>query len=85
MEKQVFEFLEYWMVQCLSLFARLLNEIPVYGNAVMWVIFVMLIMTLIIVPIRGAGASDRADAERVTQFKADQARRKKNSGSIGFR
>lgn len=70
MEEQVFDFLEYWMRSCLGLFTRLLDEIPIYGQAIMWVVFVMLVMNLIVIPIRGAGMSDRALAEDVRAGRA---------------
>lgn len=71
MEQQLFDFLSVWMSGTLGLFTDLFSGIPGAAKAIIWMVFVMLVMNLIIIPIRGAGMSDRARAGAAIRKRKD--------------
>lgn len=48
-----------------QLFERLISGLPGAKTTIVWAIFVSLAMSLLIIPMRGAGSSDRARAGKV--------------------
>ena len=74
MEQQLFDFLSVWMSGALGLFTDLFSGIPVANKAIIWMVFVMLVMNLIIIPIRGAGMSDRAIARDVLSGRSESTK-----------
>lgn len=65
MAKQLYDFLRTLLIGSLALVDQLFEGIPFAKDAILWALFVVLVMNLIVIPIRGYGASDRALAKDV--------------------
>lgn len=74
MEQQLFDFLGNLFSGALWIMEKLFSGIPLAKDAILWMIVVMLVMNLIVIPIRGFGASDRALARDVRSGRAQSTR-----------
>lgn len=71
MEQQLFDFLGNLFSGALWIMEKLFSGIPLAKDAILWMIVIMLVMNLIVLPIRGFGASDRARASRKMRDRHD--------------
>lgn len=65
MANQLYHFLRTLLIGAVGLVDQLFDGIPFAKDAILWALFVVLVMNLIVIPIRGYGASDRALAKDV--------------------
>ena len=83
MAKQLYDFLRTLLLGSMELVDQLFEGIPFAKDAILWALFVVLVMNLIVIPIRGYGASDRAIAKEIRAGRAESTRAIRQSRSMG--
>lgn len=74
MEADLFDFLGKLFSGALSLADMTFSGVPVAKDAITWAFFIVLVMNLIVLPIRGYGSSDRALAKDIRAGRAESTR-----------
>lgn len=83
MANQLYQFLRTLLIGAVGLVDQLFDGVPFAKDAILWALFVVLVMNLIVIPIRGYGASDRALAKDIRVGRAESTRAIRISRSMG--